>query len=57
MVRLAAERAPYYAEVADAVIDVDELSPDEVADRVIEAAHLDQGSSSPSSSNSTAPST
>jgi shikimate kinase len=57
MVRLAAKRAPYYAEVADAVIDVDELSPDEVADRVIAAAHLDQGSPpAPSTSTSTAPS-
>jgi shikimate kinase len=38
MIRLAAERAPFYAEVADLVIDVDELPPDAVADRVLEAA-------------------
>jgi shikimate kinase len=55
MVRLAAERAPFYAEVADAVIDVDELSPDEVADRVIAAAHLDHGSPSASTLGSTSP--
>jgi shikimate kinase len=40
MARLLAERAPYYAEVADAVIDVDHLTPDEVADRVLDAAGL-----------------
>ena len=40
MTRLAEERAPYYAELADDVIDVDDLSPDEVADRVIAAAGL-----------------
>lgn len=40
MARLLAERAPYYAEVADAVIDVDPLTPDQVADRVLDAAGL-----------------
>jgi shikimate kinase len=40
MTRLLAERAPYYAEVADAVIDVDPLTPDEVADRVLDAAGI-----------------
>ncbi|HWD54915.1 MAG TPA: shikimate kinase [Acidimicrobiales bacterium] len=50
LVRLAAERAPYYAEVADAVIDVDDLSPDEVADRVLAAAHLGHASPAPTSS-------
>ena len=33
--RLAAQREPLYAEVADAVLDVDDLSPDEVAHRVL----------------------
>ena len=37
MVRLAAERGPFYEDVADAVIDVDDLTPDQVADRVLEA--------------------
>lgn len=40
MVRLAAARAPHYAEVADAVIDVDDLTPDQVADRVVAAADV-----------------
>jgi shikimate kinase len=38
MDRLLAERAPHYAEVADAVIDVDHLTPDQVADRVLDTA-------------------
>jgi len=38
MARLLEERAPHYAEVADAAIDVDHLTPDQVADRVLEAA-------------------
>ena len=42
MVRLAQERAPHYAEVADAVIDVDALSAEEVADRVLAAAGIGQ---------------
>ena len=40
MAHLAEERAPYYAEVADAVIDVDDLPPEEVADRVLAAAGI-----------------
>jgi shikimate kinase len=40
MARLLKERAPHYAEVADAVIDVDHLTPDQVADRVLAAAGL-----------------
>jgi shikimate kinase len=40
MTRLAAERAPYYADVADAVIDVGDLTPDQVADRVLAAAGI-----------------
>ena len=37
LVRLAAERGAFYEDVADAVIDVDDLTPDQVADRVLEA--------------------
>ena len=37
LVRLAAERAPRYAEVADLVIDVDDLTPAEVAARIVDA--------------------
>ncbi len=55
LIRLAAERAPYYAEVADAVIDVDELSPDQVADRVLAAAHLGQASPAAATPPSSAP--
>ena len=33
--RLLAERLPLYAEVADAVVDVDHLTPAEVVDRVV----------------------
>jgi len=40
MVRLFEERAPYYAEVADAVIDVEGLPAEVVADRVMAAAGL-----------------
>jgi shikimate kinase len=35
--RLADERAPWYAEVADVVVDVDALHPDAVADAVVAA--------------------
>jgi shikimate kinase len=48
MARLLTERAPHYAEVADAVIDVDHLTPDEVADRVLDAAGI-RPSAAPSS--------
>ena len=41
MVHLAEERAPYYAELADAVIDVDDLTRQEVADRVLAAAGIE----------------
>jgi shikimate kinase len=37
VVRLNAVRAPLYAEVADVVLDVDELDPVTVADRIIDA--------------------
>ncbi|HSZ37140.1 MAG TPA: shikimate kinase [Acidimicrobiales bacterium] len=40
MTRLLEERAPYYAELADAVIDVEDLTPDQVADRVLAAAGI-----------------
>lgn len=33
--RLDAERRPLYAEVADVVVDVDDLTPDEVVDRIL----------------------
>jgi shikimate kinase len=37
VVRLVAVRAPLYAELADLVLDVDQLDPATVADRIIEA--------------------
>jgi len=39
LVRLAEERRPYYEEVADTVIDVDDLTPDQVVDQVVEVAN------------------
>jgi shikimate kinase len=41
MVRLSAERAPFYEEVADVVVDVDDLEPDEVAERILAAVGAD----------------
>jgi shikimate kinase len=41
MVRLSAERAPFYEELAHVVIDVDELEPDEVAERILAAVGAD----------------
>jgi shikimate kinase len=41
MVRLHAERAPFYEEVADVVVDVDELDPEEVAERILAAVGAD----------------
>jgi shikimate kinase len=41
MVRLSAVRAPFYAEVADLVIDVDDLGAAEVADRIVAAVDAD----------------
>ncbi|MEP6696036.1 MAG: shikimate kinase [Pseudonocardiales bacterium] len=38
---LSAEREPYYAEVADAIIDVDGISPEQTADSVIELARAE----------------
>ena len=37
LVRLNAVRAPLYAEVADLVIDVDDLAPDAVVERIVDA--------------------
>jgi shikimate kinase len=37
LARLAAARAPLYAEVAHVIVDVDDLSPDDVVDRVVAA--------------------
>jgi shikimate kinase len=45
--RLSAEQAPYYAEVADVVVDVDELTADQVVDRVVEASHRSTTTSAP----------
>lgn len=38
MARLLKERAPYYEALADFVIDVDDLKPSDVADRILAAA-------------------
>lgn len=35
--RLESERRPYYAELADVVVDVDEIGPEQVAEAVLEA--------------------
>ena len=43
LVRLSAERAPFYAEVADLVIDIDDLTPDAIADRIIDAMDASAG--------------
>jgi shikimate kinase len=37
VVRLSAARAPFYAEVSDVVLDVEELDPVAVADRIVDA--------------------
>lgn len=37
LVRLGEERRPHYEEVADAVVDVDHLTPDQVVERVLAA--------------------
>jgi shikimate kinase len=53
LVRLSAVRAPFYAEVADLTIDVDDLDPDDVAERIIDA--MDAGAATRSAdSNATA---
>lgn len=38
LLRLDRQRRPYYEELATAVIDVDDLTPDEVVERVVRAA-------------------
>jgi shikimate kinase len=48
MVRLAAVREPHYAEIADVIIDVDELAPAAVAERIIDALDATADSSAPS---------
>ena len=40
---LYAERRPYYQELADVVVDVDDLTPGEVADQVVAAWHAARG--------------
>jgi shikimate kinase len=47
MTRLFAERAPFYGEVADLVIDVDRLSPKEVVARILEVVGADGASARP----------
>jgi shikimate kinase len=47
MVRLFGERAPYYAEVADAVVDVEGLTVAAVADCVLAAAGLEARTGAP----------
>ena len=42
MGRLLSARAPFYTELADLVIDVDDLTPPEVAERILAAAPADQ---------------
>jgi shikimate kinase len=44
LARLAAERAPVYAALADAVIDVDTRTSEQVVDAVLEQAALSSGS-------------
>ncbi len=44
---LDAVRRPLYAEVADDVIDVDELSPDEVATRIVDRSTTDASEEAP----------
>jgi len=41
MLRLSADRAPFYEEVAHLVIDVDNLAPDQVAEQILAAVGAD----------------
>ena len=41
MVRLSAERAPFYEELAHLVVDVDDLAPDQVAEHILAALGAD----------------
>jgi len=43
LTRIDSERQPLYEEVADVVIDVDDLTPDAVAERVLAAASPGEG--------------
>ncbi len=43
LARLNTVRAPLYAEVADIVIDVDDLTPGAIADRIIDAMDVSSG--------------
>ncbi len=43
LARIDAERRPFYAEVADVVIDVDDLSPGAVAQRVLDVVVVPPG--------------
>ena len=57
MVRLNEVRVPLYAEVADLVIDVDDLSPEAVAARIIDVAPDDAEENVPTAAgNNAAPS-
>jgi shikimate kinase len=49
MARLYMERAPLYVEVAHVVIDVDELTPDTVVDRLLEAVEAETADETPAS--------
>ncbi len=48
LARLEAVRNPFYAEVADVIIDVDELTPSAVVDRIIDAMDATTDSEAPS---------
>ena len=54
MVRLNEVRSPFYAEVADLVIDVDDLSPEAVAARIVELVPCDADRNAPSNAGSDA---
>ena len=47
MARLFAERAPFYGEVADLVVDVDDLSPEEVVGRILQFVGPDGAAARP----------
>ncbi len=50
VVRLNTVRSPLYAEVSDIVIDVDDLTPDAIADRIIDAMDASAGAAAAPSS-------
>jgi shikimate kinase len=47
MTRLFAERAPFYGEVADLVVDVEDLSPEEVVARILQFVGRDGAAARP----------